>query len=366
MTARACIALVSAVCLSACGEDVTGEDATGPAPVDRVEVTPQDVRLEAIGAAADFEAEAVDKNGNTVNGANVRWESKDSSIVAIDSTGTAVGRSEGRTHIVAETNGVRDSSSFRLVGRGRIAYASYRNGNYEIYTIQENGSNRQRLTNHSEADFAPTWSPDGSSIAFLSKRAPAGLYRMSADGSNIRLVSDRAFTGVARPEWSPDGSRIAFRTEDDKLATVRPDGTGYQVIVSFDVSFGRLPTWSPNSETLAFVYDRVGEIWTADVSTSDRESLEVWGSQPKWSSAAGKIAFFSYSSTEISTMNPDGSEIRSIAPGYDPTWSPRDHWVAFFNEGDLIRVRRSGSSQTTVLSGGSLWKTPAWRPLPSN
>ena len=53
----------------------------------------------------------------------------------------------------------------------KIAFTSTRNGNIEIYSMNANGTGVTRLTNHSEEDAFPTWSPDGSKIAFI--RAPA-------------------------------------------------------------------------------------------------------------------------------------------------------------------------------------------------
>lgn len=76
----------------------------------------------------------------------------------------------------------------------KIAFASNRDGNQEIYVMNVNGSNQIRLTNSPEADNAPTWSPDGKKVAFYSLRdGNYEIYIMNADGSNqTRLTNNEA------------------------------------------------------------------------------------------------------------------------------------------------------------------------------
>ncbi len=75
---------------------------------------------------------------------------------------------------------------------GRIAIMSYNRGganNWEIWTINEDGSDPQRLTENPANDGLPTWSPDGKSIAFVSDRGGVwSIWAMNADGSNQRKL----------------------------------------------------------------------------------------------------------------------------------------------------------------------------------
>src|SRR5262245_25480245 len=101
---------------------------------------------------------------------------------------------------------------------GKIAFASDRDGNLEIYTMDADGSNQVRLTNNAGLDTYPTWSPDGRMIAFISQ-TPAGdraVFRMNEDGTNKVLITPIR-SSPALLSWSPDGGRIAFQDKDPEL-----------------------------------------------------------------------------------------------------------------------------------------------------
>ena len=92
----------------------------------------------------------------------------------------------------------------------QIAFDSTRDGNFEIYVMDADGSNVQRLTHHDKVDARPAWSPDGGRIVFHSSRdggsdepevfAEFEIYVMDADGGNVeRLTSNDHFDG--HPDW---------------------------------------------------------------------------------------------------------------------------------------------------------------------
>ena len=94
---------------------------------------------------------------------------------------------------------------------GRVAFSREMRGDddrtEEIFVIDANGRNERRLTRNSAYDSSPTWSPDGTRIAFQrgGYRYPGLIYVMDADGQNARRLA----RGTS-PTWSPDGRKIAY------------------------------------------------------------------------------------------------------------------------------------------------------------
>ena len=86
----------------------------------------------------------------------------------------------------------------------KIAFSSYRDGNFEIYAMNADGSAPANLTNYPVVGWAPSWSPDGKGIAFNSEVRAGNneIYVMNADGSGVtNLTNNPANDGDAA--WGP-------------------------------------------------------------------------------------------------------------------------------------------------------------------
>jgi Tol biopolymer transport system component len=84
-----------------------------------------------------------------------------------------------------------------------IAFASQRDGNWEIYAMNIDGTDPQRLTMDPATDYFPAWSPDGSHIAFASQRdGNWELYVMDSDGSHLRRLTWNTWDDFF-PVWEP-------------------------------------------------------------------------------------------------------------------------------------------------------------------
>jgi len=190
----------------------------------------------------------------------------------------------------------------------RIAFVSDRDGdcqenssdcNYEIYTMSSDGSDVRRLTeNQLISDRRPSWSQDGSRIVFASNRdGDFEIYTMdSSDGSNVRQLTNNGF-GVSdwHPSYSPDGARIAFisnRDEDFQIYTMSSDGSDARKLTEREAIRGLYsrnwqPAWSPDGARIAFnsrVHGDPGKIYTMSSDGSDIRQLTDFESfEPSWS-----------------------------------------------------------------------------------
>jgi TolB protein len=90
----------------------------------------------------------------------------------------------------------------------RLVFMSQSDGNREIYIMDNDGSNQQRLTNNDVDDSFPRWSPDGQHIIFVTATVYSGVHStdlaiMSADGTNLRLLTRTPMIEEASPSWRP-------------------------------------------------------------------------------------------------------------------------------------------------------------------
>ena len=146
----------------------------------------------------------------------------------------------------------------------RIAFTNSVGGTPEIAVMNADGSNRMNLTNNSEVDMNPAWSPDGSRIAFVSGRDFPGItgdvtrgfeiYVMNADGSNQTRLTNNMFSDSG-PSWSPDSNKITFGTNRDgnfEVYSMNANGSN-QVNLTNNSSSDFDPVWSPDGNRIAFL-----------------------------------------------------------------------------------------------------------------
>jgi Tol biopolymer transport system component len=266
---------------------------------------------------------------------------------------------------------------------GQIAFVRGVNGEpetYEIYIMNADGNDQTRLTDNSASDGDPSWSPDGTKIAFDSTIDEDGnrdIYIMNADDGSgqTRLTDDPAFD--TDPSWSPDGTKIAFSSnrEDDnsEIYIMNSDGSG-QTRLTDNSADDFSPSWSPDSEKIAFVSDRDNGNFDIYIMNADDGSGQTrltddpaFDGFPSWSPDSEKIAFTSNrDSGGIFVMNADdgSGQTRLTDNSAEPSWSPDSEKIAFTSNRDsggiFVMNADDGSGQTRLTDNSAFYSSPDW------
>jgi TolB protein len=207
-----------------------------------------------------------------------------------------------------------------------IYFVSRKDGPFEIYSMNLNGRNVERLTNGIGALYAPELSPNGNRIIFTNHGN--GIWIMRADGNNPRPLTTR---DDIDPTWSPDGSMIAFasnRSGERQLYVMNYDGSNITQITDLNNMGGR-STWSPDGTKLAFYRGPAGDrnIFIVNVDGSNVTRLTSGGDNlgPSWSPDGNWIAFTSFrdGNNEIYIIRPDGTGLTRLTESPISDWQPR-------------------------------------------
>jgi dipeptidyl aminopeptidase/acylaminoacyl peptidase len=261
---------------------------------------------------------------------------------------------------------------------GKIAFQTNRDGNYEIYEMNGDGTAQTRITNNAATDVQPAWSPDGTKIAFTSNRdGNDEIYVMNADGSGQTRITNNAASD-AQPGWSPDGTKIVFATSRDgstEIYTMNSDGSG-QTRITNNSSSDNFPVWSPDGAKIAFQSHRDGnwEIYTMNPDGSGQTNLTnnpAYDELPEWTSTGAQLYFDSdrEGDFQIFSMNSDGANVArragfTNAPDYAPAVSPRNTlvWTAFDGDYELY-LYGGGGGGLGLTRNNADDSYPDWQPV---
>jgi Tol biopolymer transport system component len=222
-----------------------------------------------------------------------------------------------------------------------VVFTSVRAGSNDIFVTDIEGLEAWNLTG--DAKIAGTsmsandgwarWSPDGRQIAFHSNRdGNFEIYVMDADGSNPTRVT--VYPGVDQyPDWSPDGHRIVFRRDVDiwviDLRDLSDDGDAAAHRLTDAPPLNQMPAWSPNGQRIAFMSTRAGycAVFLMNADGTDQRNLtpkdaagsdaEFCSRAPAWSPSGRQIYFTSFrretqGDTEIFVMDADGRNVTRL------------------------------------------------------
>ena len=240
-----------------------------------------------------------------------------------------------------------------------IVFTSNRDGSRNIYVMNDDGSRVRQLTDSPLYDSLPSWSPDGSQIAFMRDLHSAGagkgqqfdIFIMDADGSNLRNVTQHP-TDDGNVAWSPDGGFLVFSSSRN----------GYTDIYTLELATGVLtqltdnskedglsdaPNWSPDGRQIAYEHVVPGQgrhVYIMDADGSNARPL-LKGHQPHFNGV-------NLVSRGFPRWSPDGQQLLYFVD--ELRWGGRDGAVMFRAANRLIIVDKNGR-QPKVLKIPQKW-----------
>jgi TolB protein len=246
----------------------------------------------------------------------------------------------------------------------------------EIYIADYDGENQRRITANQSLNLAPSWGPDGRTLAYVSYvfQSPDIFVR---DVFEARLPT-RPAAGTTQmentlPAFSPDGSRIAFsstRAGNWDIWVVNRDGSGLRNLTNNSVGsvINNSPTWSPTGVQIAFTSNRTGSnqiyVMSAEGTGLEKLTSDPGVDRPTWSPAPyNDIAYTSgvQAGHDINLFDVGTRQVRVLTSGLgdngSPTFAPNGRHIAFvtsrWGRDQIAIIDRKGNIQLKVTAQGA-------------
>ena len=246
--------------------------------------------------------------------------------------------------------------------------------------MSPDGTGQANVTNDAPVQGSPSWSPDGSRIAF--DQIDAGVTRtwhMAANGTDRVLADDGAGPIRERrdPAWSPDGTKIAA-TNGAALGTMNPDGSG---VVSVVTGANADPDWSPAGDRITYQdtgypenchFARLNVVkvdGTGDQALTHDMNCDYRIEGNSWAPNADRISYWSTAEFcpptcadgGLFTIKPDGTDRQPVpGGGRNPAYSPDGAKFAYDNGTSIFTMNADGTGVSGALATGT---EPDWQPI---
>lgn len=240
-------------------------------------------------------------------------------------------------------------------GGDRIAYVR---DFEELWSMKADGSGKKRLTRGLGLLASPAWSPNGRLIAFGADTG-LGLWVIAPDGTGRRRLTKVDAYEVA---WSRNGRSLAFASYDAAYV-INADGSGLRRLVNDFTELGDEP-WSRDNRRILVGSAPLRPMYSVNAKGPGRKRLAEGSGEGTWSPSGRDIAFV-HGYSQLMVMSASGSDMRQLADGEEPAWSPDGTRIAYSegegSTGAIHVMSADGTRHRKLVADGH---SPVWRPRP--
>ena len=244
----------------------------------------------------------------------------------------------------------------RGIADTKIAFANNATKHKEIYMVDYDGENLQKLTNDKSIALLPRWSKDGRIYYTTYKYRNPDIFAIDLKAGKIAPVIIRGGLSLIGGV-SPDGKALVFTSSGGANPSIYIYNleTHKKQRITNKASVDGSPSYSPDGKYITFVSNRAGnpQIYVMELATGQTRALTKnfnWSDSPQWSPTGEWIVFSGreapYHPMDIFLVDLTGTQIRRLTTdagsNEDPTWSPDGRFIAF-------TTTRNGSRQLYLM-----------------